>query len=271
MTERKTQTGARWLKWYTIIYLCFIYLPVLFLPLFSFNDGIYVAFPMNGLTLHWWQEMINQPGMIHALWNSFRVAVPVSIFSTILGMCAAKAFTGYRLIGEKVLTGVFILPLVIPFIILGIALLIAFNSYGIELSLLSVGIGHVLICVPFSLFVLKSRLEGADPSIEEAALDLGETPWMTFWRVTFPLALPGVIASLLLTFTISFDEFLLALFLTGNESTLPIYIWSQLRFPAKLPAVLALGSAILIATFSIVIIAEYFRRQDTNLINERVN
>ena len=73
MTERKTQTGARWLKWYTIIYLCFIYLPVLFLPLFSFNDGIYVAFPMNGLTLHWWQEMINQPGMIHALWNSFQI------------------------------------------------------------------------------------------------------------------------------------------------------------------------------------------------------
>jgi spermidine/putrescine transport system permease protein len=102
-------------------------------------------------------------------------------------------------------------------------------------------------------------MESFDRSIEEAALDLGETPWMTFWRVTFPVAMPGIIASLLLTFTISFDEFLLAFFLTGDASTLPIYIWSQLRFPAKLPAVLALGSAILVVTFAIVIIAEWLR------------
>jgi spermidine/putrescine transport system permease protein len=255
------QSSGKWLRYYTVIYLVFIYLPVALLPVFSFNDAIYVAFPMKGFTLRWWEEMIQQTGMLRALRNSFMVAVPVCLISTTLGMCAAKALTSYRLIGARALTGLFALPLVIPFIILGIALLIAFNSYGLDLSLWTVGIGHVLICVPFSLFVLMSRLEGFDRSLEEASLDLGETPWMTFWRVTFPVALPGVVASLLLTFTISFDEFLLAFFLTGNESTLPIYIWSQLRFPAKLPAVLALGSAILVVTFALVTLAERLRRQ----------
>lgn len=253
--------NVSWLRSYTIIYLIFIYLPVVFLPIFSFNDSIYVAFPMKGFTLRWWEELVGQTGMLKALKNSFIVALPVSVISTALGLSAAKALTSYKLVGDKLLTGLFTLPLVIPFIILGIALLVAFNSYGIQLSLLTVGIGHVLICVPFSFFVLLSRFESFDRSLEEAALDLGETPWMTFWRVTFPIAIPGVIASLLLTFTISFDEFLLAFFLTGNDSTLPIYIWSQLRFPAKLPAVLALGTAILVSTFILVTVAEFFRRR----------
>ncbi len=266
MKQGRLDTGTRWLATYTVVYLAFIYLPVLLLPVFSFNDAIYVAFPMKGFTWQWWQEMVHQQGMHKALWNSFRVAVPVSVISTALGMCAAKALSSRRLAGTRVLTGLFTLPLVIPFIILGIALLIAFNSWGLGLSLISVGIGHIIICVPFAMFVLMSRLESFDQSIEEAALDLGETRWMAFWLVTFPVALPGVFASLLLTFTISFDEFLLAFFLTGNESTLPIYIWSQLRFPAKLPAVLALGSAILAVTFVIVIIAERLRRQDRHSV-----
>ena len=259
MNRNSTKRGAGWLRRYTMAYLVFIYLPVLLLPLFSFNDAIYVAFPMKGFTMKWWAEMVTQTSMLNALWHSFIVAVPVCIISTTLGMMGAKALTAYKLYGSKTLTGLFTLPLVIPFIILGIALLIAFNTYGIDLSLFTVGVGHVLICVPFSLFVLLSRMEGFDRSIEEAALDLGETPWMTFWRVTFPVSMPGIVASLLLTFTISFDEFLLAFFLTGDASTLPIYIWSQLRFPAKLPAVLALGSAILVVTFIIVIIAERLR------------
>ena len=262
MNGGRESSGVRWLRTYTVAYLVFIYLPVLFLPLFSFNDAIYVAFPMKGFTLRWWEEMAGQQGMRNALWNSFSVALPVSLISTTLGMCAAKALTSFHLPGARTMTGLFMLPLVIPFIILGIALLIAFNKSGIGLSLFSVGIGHVVICVPFALFVLMSRLESHDPSLEEAALDLGETAWMAFWRVTFPVALPGVVASLLLTFTISFDEFLLAFFLTGNDSTLPLYIWSQLRFPAKLPAVLALGTAILIVSFAMVIAAEWLRRKE---------
>ncbi len=246
---------------YTVVYLIFIYLPVVLLPIFSFNDSIYVAFPFKGFTLRWWEEMLTQRSILNAMLNSIKVALPVCLLSTAFGVLAAKAFTRYRMFGAKALTGFFMLPLVIPFLILAIALLVVLNFVGIPLSLLTVGLAHMVICIPFSVFVLISRLEGFDKHIEEAALDLGETPWMTFWRVTFPIALPGVVASLLLTFTISFDEFLLAFFLVGSEPTLPLHIWSQLRFPAKLPAVLALGSAILAASCLLVAIAERLRRQ----------
>jgi spermidine/putrescine transport system permease protein len=120
-------------------------------------------------------------------------------------------------------------------------------------------LGHLLVCVPFALTVLIARFEGFDKNLEEASADLGEDGWMTFWRVTFPLMLPGITASLLLTFITSFDEFLVAYFLSGTEATLPVYIWGQLRFPERLPMVLALGAIILGVSVALVIAAEYVR------------
>lgn len=245
---------------YTVVYLTFIYLPVLFLPLFSFNDAIYIAFPLKGLTGRWYQEMLESDSLLNALGNSIQIAIVVAIVSTIFGTLAAKAFTRYRIPYNGALKGFIAFPLVIPLIILGISLMVVLNQAGVTLSLYTIGLGHVVICVPFSMMVMMSRLEGFDKGLEEAAQDLGETPWMTFWRVTFPLALPGIVASLLLTFTISFDEFLLAFFLAGDQPTLPVYIWSQLRFPNKLPSVLALGSCILVASAVIVVTAELVRR-----------
>jgi spermidine/putrescine transport system permease protein len=106
-----------------------------------------------------------------------------------------------------------------------------------------------------------SRFEGFAVELEEASLDLGATPWQTFWRVVFPLVLPGIVASILLTFTISFDEFLVAFFLSSNEPTLPVYIWGQLRFPKKLPSALALGTFIIVISFVFVAFAEWLRRR----------
>lgn len=250
---------------YTITYLAFIYIPVLFLPLFSFNDSIYIAFPLKGFTLDWYTQMINSSALVVALGNSLKVGAVVAVLSTVLGTLAAKAVTRYRMPGRGPIVGFIMIPLVIPLIILGIALLVVVNMIGVSLSLFTIGIAHMLICVPFSMLVMISRLEGFDKSMEEAALDLGENPWWTFWRVTFPLALPGLIASLLLAFTISFDEFILAFFLAGTEVTMPIYIWSQLRFPAKLPSVLALGACILVISFVLVTFAEWFRRRGVQI------
>jgi spermidine/putrescine transport system permease protein len=246
---------------YAVLYLAFLYVPVLFLPLFSFNDSIYVAFPLKGLTLEWYGKMAAHEGLIEALINSLKVASAVAIFSTILGTLAAKAVTRYRLRGRGPIVGMIMLPFVIPGIILGIAILVLANAAGLPLSLFTIGIGHSLLTVPFAMLVMISRLEGFDKNLEEAAMDLGENAWMTFWRVTFPLALPGFIASLLLTFTESFDEFILAFFLAGTEVTLPVYIWSQLRFPSKLPNVLALGSCILAASFFVIAFSEWVRRR----------
>jgi spermidine/putrescine transport system permease protein len=109
--------------------------------------------------------------------------------------------------------------------------------------------------------VLMARFEGFDRDLEDASADLGEDGWMTFWRVTFPLVLPGILASLLLTFITSFDEFLVAYFLSGTEPTLPVYIWGQLRFPERLPMVLALGTIILAVSVALVALAEYVRNR----------
>jgi spermidine/putrescine transport system permease protein len=155
------------------------------------------------------------------------------------------------------------LPMVIPTIVIGISLLVLLFQIGIDLGLHAVVMGHVLICLPFSLAVLVSRFEGFDRSLEEASLDLGENGWRTFWRVTFPLVLPGIVASMLLTFTISFDEFIIAFFVTSTDTTLPVFIWSQLRFPQRLPGVLALGALVILLSFVVVVLAEWVRRRGT--------
>jgi spermidine/putrescine transport system permease protein len=247
---------------YAIVYLIFLYGPVLLLPLFSFNDSIYIAFPLKGFTFEWYRQMVQNGSLMDALQNSVKLGIVVAVISTGLGIFAAKAVTRYDLPGKGPITGLIMLPLVVPSIILGIALLVIARKFlDIQLSLYTIGAGHVLICVPFAMLVLVSRLEGFDRNLEEASFDLGESGWSTFWRVTFPLALPGIVASLLLCFTISFDEFVLAFFLAGNETTLPIFIFSQLRFPNRLPGVLALGSCILVFSFLIVTLSEWLRRR----------
>jgi spermidine/putrescine transport system permease protein len=177
--------------------------------------------------------------------------------ATLLGLLAAKAVTQYRLRATSALLGFVSLPLFIPDIVLGISLLLLLGAIGFPLSLTGVVLGHLSLCVPFAITVLIARFEGFDRNLEEASADLGEGAWMTFWRVTFPLMLPGIAASLLLTFITSFDEFLLAYFLSGTEATLPVYIWGQLRFPDRLPMVLALGALILVASVALVILAEW--------------
>ncbi len=244
---------------YAILYLAFLYLPVLFLPLFSFNNSMFIAFPLSGFTTQWYAQMFADGAVQQALFNSLKVGAIASLAATILGLPAAKALTRYRVPGGAAMLGFVNLSLFIPEIVLGISLLILLNAVDIPLSLMTVILGHIVICVPFAITVLMSRMEGFDKSLEEASLDLGESGWMTFWRVTFPLTLPGIVSALLLSFMVSFDDFLIAYFLAGSDVTLPIYIWGQLRFPYKLPTVLALGALILVASTILVVIAERVR------------
>ena len=247
------------LRTYAILFLAFLYVPVLFLPLFSFNDSLYIAFPLKAFTTEWYAQMLANQPMHAALLNSLRVGVATAVFATILGVLGAKAVTRYRMPGRKPVVFTIMLPLVIPGIVMGVALLILISRLGIPLSLYTVTLGHVLISVPFSMATLIARFEGFDKSMEEAAADLGDNAWWTFWRVTFPIVFPGILASLLLCFTVSFDEFIMAFFLSGTDPTLPIYIWSQLRFPQKLPGVLALGSVILVVSFVVVFASQWLR------------
>ena len=254
---------------YMGFYLVFLYIPSLMLPVFSFNDSIQMVLPLKEFTLKWYQGIPNTPGLMEALGNSLKVAISVSIVTTTLATLGAKALTRYRLPGQGAALGFIMLPMVMPGIILAVGILVLLLAVGIPLSLWTIGIAHVVATLPFSTLVIRARMEGLAKNIEESAQDLGENGWMTFWRVTFPLILPGVGASLLLSFTTSFDEFLFALFLGGNQVTLPVFMWTQVRFPQTLPTVLALGSCIFLGSIILIGIAEWLRRmgtRDTNSI-----
>ncbi len=249
---------------YATLYILFLYAPVLLLPLFSFNSGIYVAFPLKGFTLDWYAKMAANNQLLSSLWASLGVAAAVAIVSTMLGLLAAMALTRHDIRGKGFITLFLLLPLVIPSLIVAMALLVLLRQIlGFELSLITVAAGHVMLCLPYALLVLMSRLESFDASLEEAAFDLGDTPFKTFYRVTIPLAWPGIVASALLCFSASFDEYVLAAFLSGNRATLPVFIFSELRFPQRLPVILALGSCILLGSIALVTFAEWFRRRDS--------
>jgi spermidine/putrescine transport system permease protein len=189
------------------------------------------------------------------------VGAVTAVTSTALGLFAARAFARYKYRGSGLSEGLVMLPLVIPGIIVASSMLVMFLSIGLKPSLTTVILGHIFLAIPFAVSIMKSAFDEFDQSLEEAAYDLGAGVFGTFRRVTLPIVAPGIVASLLVTFTVSFDEFVLAFFLSGNESTLPVYIWSQIRFPAKLPNTLALGSILLLFSVGLLLLAEYFRRR----------
>ena len=252
---------------YACAYMVFLYLPILFLPLFSFNDATVVSFPLKGFSTRWYELLWTIDALKASFWNSIKVAVSTAVISTIFGIFGARAITRYMFPGKGPITAFVMLPLVLPEIIVGIALLVVLTPTPIGGTLLAITLGHVLLCIPFSIAVLVSSFEGFDRSLEEAAMDLGETAWSTFFKVTLPIVAPGIISSLLITFIISLDEFIVAFFLAGVDTTLPIYIWSQLRFPQRIPSVLALGSLLLAASFVLLTIAEVLRRKSQRRTN----
>ena len=253
--------SAKWLTAYAVIYMIFLYAPVILLPLFAFNDATIVAFPLGGFTTKWFDILWITDALHGAVRNSVIVALTTAAVSTLLGACAARAAANYRFVGKRGVVGFIMLPLVLPEIIIAVALLVMLVQLGMPLSLWTVIAGHVLICTPFAIAILSSAFAGMESSLEEASFDLGETRWGTFRRVTLPLIMPGVVSSMLITFTISLDEFIIAFFLTGTDVTLPVYIWSQLRFPSKLPSIMALGTILLAVSVVLLIIAEFFRRR----------
>ena len=261
MSAAGFMTDNRPLKAYALLIILYLYAPIVILLAFSFNSSIYIAFPFKALTLKWYAAMAANAQLKQALWNSIIVGVTASVTSTILATLAAKAVTRTTMPGRNAMISLVSLPMIMPEIILGIALLVLLISISINLSLITIIVGHIIICTPYALVTMISRFQGYDPAYEEASLDLGEGAISTFWRVTLPLVWPGVASSLLLTFLISFDDFVVTFFVTGTNQTLPMFIWSQLRFPDRLPGVLALGSLIIIVSTLLLILVEWLRRR----------
>lgn len=251
----------RGLKVYAVAYLVFLYAPIFLLPVFAFNDSTIISFPLDGFTWNWFKALGDEPALVGSVQTSLIVALISASLATVLGMLAARASTRFTFPGRGGIMAVIMVPLVLPEIIVGVSLLVVFVTLaGFTLSSWTVVLGHVLICTPFAVAILQGAFQSLDRALEEAAIDLGETPLAAFFKITLPLVAPGIMAAFLICFTISMDEFIIAFFLTGAEPTLPVYIWGQLRFPTKVPIVMALGTILVAASILLLVVAEAFRR-----------
>src|SRR5262245_24838125 len=214
--------------------LAFLYLPIVILVIYSFNDSRLVTV-WGGWSLRWYRELLNDRALIEAAWMSLRVAVASATIATLLGTLAAVALSrGERFRGRTLFSGALYAPLVMPEVITGLSLLLLFVAFGAERGFWTVTIAHTTLTMCFVSVVVQSRLASLDRSLEEAAMDLGCDPAHAFLAVTLPLILPAVAAGWMLAFTLSLDDLVIASFTTGpGSATLPIRIYSEVRLGVK--------------------------------------
>ena len=242
--------------------IVFLYLPIAVLFLFSINTNTTFSFPLKGLTLDWYQKLFQADAVLRAARNSLIVASGSSFAATLLGTMVSILMMRYQFRSKNLLLALAALPLIVPYVVLGVALLLLFSVIHVDRSLLTVGVAHTVVALPYTLLIIASRLAGFDASIEEAAMDLGADYPTTLRRVVLPLIFPAMVSAWLTAFTVSFDEFALALFLAGTQPTFPVYLFSQLRFANRLPIMIALAVLLMIGTLTLVFIAERFRRRE---------
>lgn len=247
-----------WIRLWTLLVILFLYTPIVVIVLFSFEQGSFSSLPWNGFTLDWYQTLLNTPPAINSIFNSLYVAAFVTTFGTVLGTLGAIALVRHEFRFKQAYRMLVIAPMTIPGLILGVALLMMFNYLEVSRSLRTVIIGQLVFVVPFVAVTVSSRLAGFDPTLEEAARDLGASKWMTYRRVTLPLLAPGIISGALFAFTLSFDDFLIAFFTSGVENTLPVYIFSTIQ-RAQSPVINAISTVALLISMTVIAISLYFR------------
>ncbi|HEX5902269.1 MAG TPA: ABC transporter permease [Actinomycetota bacterium] len=257
------------LRAFFVLLVVFLYFPLALLAMFSFNAGE-VTFPLEGFTTDWYARVTENPALLSALERSAVVATISSIVAVGLGVLASFALLRRRFRGKAATSALFFSPLVVPYVVFGISLLVLFafvdkvlieaTGFYIGLGLHAVVIGHVVVSLPYTILTIMPLLERLSVSLEEASHDLGAGTWQTFRRVTLPLLLPALVSSFMIAFTLSFDEFAIASFLAGTDPTWPVFLFGQLRVPSQLPQLVAVSSVILVFSMLLVVGAEIIRR-----------
>ncbi|WP_118133570.1 ABC transporter permease [Oceanicella sp. SM1341] len=246
----------RALPWlYLALLYAFIFLPVVVLVLFSFQDGRLPVPPFQGPTLRWYGEVLSDSRLMAALGNSFLVALGSSALSVLLGFLAACGLARYRLPGSALLRGVLIAPMTVSYLIIALGLLSTLNAAGLPLSLWSVGAGHVVINLPLCFAIIYASMGGHQVSMERAARDLGAPEWKVMWLVTAPMLMPALLAAFFLSVTFSWDEFIIAFLLSRFDVTLPVEIWSLLRSGLS-PRTNAIGSLVFLVSVALLLVLE---------------
>jgi spermidine/putrescine transport system permease protein len=253
--------GRRLMRVFFVLVILFLYAPMAILLVFSFNSSAVPVFPLDGFTLRWYHDFLTNADIQGALETSAIIAAVSSVGAVALGILAAIGLSRHRFRGQLAVTALLLSPLVIPLLVLGVSLALLFHELGIQRSLLTVMIGHIVITLPYTILVIRPRLEQIDASLAEAAYDLGAGPLATFRRVTLPLILPAVVSAFLIAFTTSFDEYAVASFLVGPRQTFPVYLYAALRFPSQLPQVIAVAVVVLMVTLVVIVLAELWRRR----------
>ncbi len=251
-----------------VLGFAFLYLPIVLLIIFSFNESRLVTV-WAGFSTKWYVEMFSNQGLLDAAWVTARVAVVSATVATVLGTMAAIALTRYtRFRGRVLFSGMVYAPLVMPEVITGLSLLLLFVAIGFARGFWTVTLAHITFSMCFVAVVVQSRLFSFDRSLEEAAMDLGATPVRTFFSVTLPVILPAVISGWMLAFTLSLDDLVIASFTSGpGATTLPMKIYSQVRLGVT-PEINAVCT-ILIAIVTVGVIAASLINKRREVLRER--
>lgn len=250
-----------WLALASAATLLFLYLPIFILVVFSFNASRYTAH-WTGFTWHWYATLLRNEDILRATLNSLVIASVSSLAATALATAAAVALGRFHWEQKELWESLLFLPLVIPELMMGIGFLLFFGLLGLErldsspvpgANLVKLALAHTTLNIPIVWLIVRARLKKLDPRLEEAAMDLGASRWMAFWRVTLPLLMPGILGGALMAFAISLDDFVISFFSAGpNSTTLPIQIYSMLKFSIS-PEVNALSTVLFAASMSLVL------------------
>lgn len=247
----KHKSPSLWVWGAALLVYLFLYLPLIIVVVYSFNDSRLNA-EWVGFTFQWYDILFHDDTMIEAAVNSLVIAISSSFFATILGTMAGVTMYRYK---PKLLPILVLTPIAIPEILTGVSLLIFFIIINLTLGMLSIVLAHITFCIGFVAIVVRSRLQGLDESLMEAAQDLGASPWQTFRLITLPLIMPGIVAGALMAFTLSIDDFVITFFTAGvGTTTLPLQIYSMIKI-AVTPEVNAISTLLMLLTLVLITLA----------------
>ncbi len=257
MSEKKP---ALWLRIYTFLVYGFIYAPILVLIIFSFNSQK-LNVHWEGFTLNWYKVLFNDAQIFLATRNTLMIAAVSTLVATIIGTMAALAMHRYRFPLYNVSETVMYIPIVIPEVVMGISLLVFFVMIKFTLGLTTITLSHIAFNIPFVALVVRARLHGYDKAIDEAAMDLGANEITTFWRVTLPTIMPGVLSGAMLALTLSLDDYVITYFTAGpGSTTLPLRVFSMVK-TAVTPEINALSTIWVLVIFILLVIGQIAQRK----------
>lgn len=253
MTRRRLPDVLTTLLWIAAIgVFAYIYLPLLVVIAYSFNPDSVNAFPMRGVSLRWYRMMLEDEALMRSLQISVMIALGGTAIGVLLGVPGALALARHDFPGKRILERIVLLPLTLPGIVTGVAMLSLFPLIGVQVSLTAVLVGHGTFLIAITLTQVYARLRRLDPSLEEASADLGARPWTTFRRVILPNIRTALIGSALLSFTLSLDEIPVTFFLIAGDNTLPIQIWTMMRRGIS-PEVNAISTLIILVSTLLIV------------------